>query len=101
MSTNALIKVESLPNVGFYKHYDGYPEATLPWLEKFNKEFTEKRGVDPHYKFAQLVRSSAFDQKEFTLDSSRETGWGVVCGDEWVCHYEYILKDDGTVKIQE
>ncbi len=80
MSTNAIIKVEGLPNVALYKHWDGNPEATLPWLQKFNKEFTEKRAFDPNYKFAQLIRSSAFDQKEFRLDGSKETGWGGAYG---------------------
>ncbi len=57
-----------------YKHWDGYEYATLPWLEEFNKTFTEARGDDPDYKLAQLLRSSAFDAQKYKLDSSRDTG---------------------------
>jgi hypothetical protein len=98
MATRSVIKVEGFTTAQLYKHWDGYPDSTLPWLEKFNREFTEKRGDDKSYKFAQLIRSSVFMQEEFGLDSSTETGWGVVgydadCGEEFV----YTLHNDGTV----
>ena len=98
MGTRATIKIEDVTFAKVYKHFDGYPEATLPWLESFNKRFYEDRGDDPAYKFAQLLRSSVRDQVEYNLDASKETGWGVVeyddtCGAE----YEYILKTDGSV----
>ena len=102
MATRATIKVEGVNFVKVYKHWDGMPSATLPWLENFNKEFTEKRGDDPSYKFAQLLRSSAFDSEEFNLDQSKETGWGVVkFGDSCGENYEYILKTDGSVTYRE
>ena len=78
MSTRAIIKIQGFKVCEIYKHYDGYPEATLPWLEAFNKKFAAERGDDPRYKFAQLLRSSAFDCGEFGLDESRTTGWGVL-----------------------
>ena len=101
MGTACTIKVKGFNFAKVYKHWDGYPEATLPWLEFFNAEFTEKRGVDPLYKFAQLLRSSAFDSGNFNLDSSRETGWGVIeysyaAGEK----YEYTLQDDGSVTVK-
>lgn len=100
MATIASIAVEGFNEVKVYKHWDGYPEATLPWLEKFNRDFAEKRGNDPSYKFAQLLRSSVRDAEEFKLDTSLHTGWGVVqrsadCGEE----YRYYLKTDGTVEV--
>jgi len=101
MATTAKIIVEGINNVCIYKHWDGYPKATLPWLKKFNKEFSKNRGDDPNYKFAQLLRSSAFDGNKFNLDLSRETGWGVYLMNEiGSTSYTYILKKDGTVDIK-
>lgn len=98
MSTNAIIKVEGLKCV-LYKHWDGYPQATLQWLIDFNKDFEENRKDDPNYKFAQLIRSSARDAEKYGLDQSIHTGWGVyesmddITGQEFV----YTLKNDGSV----
>lgn len=104
MSTNALISVQNLKRVYLYKHYDGYPRRTLPWLQKFNKEFTERRGVDNSYKFAQLVRNSSHPDAiaEFGLDPSDTTGWGVFVSEESTFpkvgqEYMYQLNEDGTV----
>lgn len=98
MATRATIKIEGTSIAKVYKHWDGYPSGMLPWLEKFNKQFAEKRGNDPDYKLAQLLRSSALLQDEFDLDKSTETGYGIIpyhskCGEE----FEYTLKADGTV----
>lgn len=101
MSTNATIEVEGVNHAIVYKHWNGYPEATLPWLKKFNEEFTGNRGDDPDYKFAQLLRSSVNDAAEFNLDTSKETGWGVYPYKE--CNsfdYHYILKADGSVVVE-
>lgn len=98
MSTNASIRVPGAV-ASLYKHWDGYPEDTLPWLEKFNREFTQERGVDPEYKLAQLIRSSVSMADEFGLDKSTATGWGVV-GPHDEAEYTYILEDDGTVTIK-
>lgn len=98
MATRAIIKVEGVNNCALYKHWDGYPSGTLPWLEKFNKEFTEKRGNDPSYKMAQLLRSSVKMAEEFGLDDSDFTGWGVVGrNDDMGQEFEYLLNADGTV----
>ena len=101
MGTSAIIFVQGVPAVAVYKHWDGYTEATLPWLEKFNKEFTEKRANDPEYKFAQLLRSSVRDAKEFGLDESDDTGWGVVTTKNANGDFEYHLLSDGTVTVKE
>ena len=99
MSTSATIKIEGGKNFALYKHFDGYPEATLKWLEKFNKEFTENRGNDISYKKAQLVRSSIKDAEEFNLDASEYTGWGIFDdSDECYVEFEYTLMADGSVK---
>jgi hypothetical protein len=98
MATRATIIVEGQPSVKAYKHWDGYPEATLPWLEEFNMAFSYARGDDPDYKLAQLLRSSALDAEKFNLDPSTATGWGIIpidadMGEE----YEYFLRHDGSV----
>lgn len=100
MATRAEIIIEGVDFAKVYKHFDGYPEGTLPWLEKFHSEFISTRGEDPEYEFAQLLRSSWYDAKEFGLDNSKTTGWGVIpynaeCGAE----YTYILKKDGSIEI--
>ena len=101
MGTRSTIKVEGQDKVKVYKHFDGYPKATLEWLEEFNKTFTKNRGDDPEYKFAQLLRSSIRDADKYNLDASEFTGWGVVgfddsCGAE----FKYILHKDGAVTYE-
>jgi hypothetical protein len=104
MATRATIYILSEDKQGVhqdykvYKHWSGNPEATLEWLEDFNKSFSADRGDDPQYKFAQLLRSSSRDSRKYGLDDSNTTGWGVVpidadCNEEW----EYYLNVDGTV----
>lgn len=106
MATRALIKVEGLQGVCLYKHFDGYPEATLPWLQDFNESFTKERGDDPEYKFAQLIRSSVLLQEKFNLDPSTTTGWGVFTFKtsdglpDARQNYTYTLKTDGTVGVE-
>lgn len=99
MATRSTISVVGVTYASVYKHWDGYPSATLPWLEKFNKEFSQRRGDDPQYKFAQLLRSSVLMGDEFGLDDSTETGWGVVpfgVTEE----YNYFLHPDGSVTYE-
>lgn len=99
MGTSALIFVEGHDAVKVYKHFDGDPDATLPWLTDFNAEFSEQRGDDPEYKMAQLLRSSARDAGKYNLDDSRFTGWGVVPMESNIGpNYAYLLKYDGTVE---
>jgi len=100
MATPATVQLEGYKVAKLYKHWDGYPDGTLKWLEDFNKDFVENRGDDDEYKFAQLIRSSAFDCEKYHLDPSRHTGWGVLplsskCG----AQYKYRLMKDGSVKI--
>ena len=98
MSTSAIIKVEGLSKVCVYKHYDGYPSGTLDWLVNFNKEFSENRGDDPEYKFAQLLRDSVFSADLYDLDKSKYTGWGVIVHVQDLSYdFVYTLHKDGTV----
>jgi hypothetical protein len=100
MSTNAVIRIEGFKTAELYKHWDGNPESTLKWLQDFNEEFTQSRGHDKQYKFAQLIRSSARDAKLYNLDPSLDTGWGVypVCSASF--DYLYRLRKDGTVDVK-
>lgn len=98
MATPAIIRIEGVEYAQVYQHWDGYPEAMLPWLEDFNKSFAESRGDDPQYKFAQLLRFAERYAKKYNLDDSAFTGWGVVdyndhCGAAFI----YSLAADGTV----
>lgn len=113
MGTRAIIRVAGIEYAEVYKHWDGYPEATLDWLQDFNADFKQNRGDDPEYKLAQLLRDSARGIKEVPdpykpgktcdehprgLDPSKYTGWGVMpyksrCGQE----FEYTLNADGSV----
>jgi len=101
MSTNAVIRVEGFKHAELYKHWDGYPTATMPWLKAFNERFTDAVDVFPEEKFAQLVRSSAMDVTEFNLDSSRHTGWGVTSRGKSHYNFLYLLKKDGTVSLRQ
>ena len=82
-----------------YKHSDGTPKWTLPWLEKFNKDFSTRRRNDAPYKFAQLLRSSVRDGEEFGLDMDEYTGWGVYPSRDMSADYEYTLLKDGRVIV--
>jgi len=83
MATRCSIKIQDLTFSKVYKHFSS-------WLE-FNKEFSERRGVDPEYKFAQLPRSSI--NSDYDLDPSIETGWGVV-------PYEDDLDEESTKRLK-
>ena len=70
----------------------------IEWLENFNNSFNKKRGDDPQYKFAQLLRSSQREGNIYNLDMSETTGWGVVeyevdCGED----YEYTLTNKEVI----
>jgi hypothetical protein len=101
MGTSASIRVQKVDYVEFYKHYDGYPEETLPWLKEFNERFVSNRGIDPSYKMAQLVRSSYEFTLDYDLDPSLFTGWGLVPYNSVGVNYIYTLMDDGSVKVQK
>jgi len=100
MATRCTILVEGIDLVKVYKHHDGYPEATLEWLSKFNQDFTDNRGDDAEYKFAQLLRSSDRDASVFGLNPDKYLGWGVIpmdsdAGEE----FQYVLHKDGRVSF--
>ena len=98
MATRCTIKIQGINYAKVYKHWDGYPEATLQWLQDFNNQFNKERGMDdPNYKFAQLLRSSARDADKYNLDASRVAGWGVLPFDNnsWE-EYEYTLTPDSV-----
>ena len=94
MATRCTIKIEGVKYAKIYKHWDGYPEANYIWLSKFNDRFNKKRGDDPSYKFAQLLRFGSKYANTYNLDKSEFTGWGVSkynseCWEE----FEYHLTD--------
>jgi hypothetical protein len=104
MATPATISLEGFPTAILYKHWDGYPEATLQWLIDFNQDFIANRGDDPEYKFAQLLRSSAFEAEKYGLDPSKHTGWGVYPNTPDALSmgaFSYQLMKDGTVMVKE
>ena len=102
MATRCTVRVVRVDFCKLYIHWDGDPSSKLPFLEKFNKEFTEKRGDDSSYKIAQLIRATALMQDEFNLDSSVTTGYGLVrANDDCGVDYEYVLNKDGTVSYSE
>ena len=110
MATRSTIIIEGISTVKVYKHYDGYPEAMLEWLEEFNHDFARSRGDDPEYKIAQLLRNSATNPHLSSTSTNGEdltsyqreryTGWGIVgnYGDGYNGEeYEYTLHTDGSV----
>jgi len=102
MGTRAVINIEGLEFASIYKHYDGYPEATLKFLMNFNRNFSDKRGSDPSYKFAQLLRETIRSGQKYELDMSEFTGWGVIePGVDVGQEFEYDLLDNGNVEVKE
>lgn len=101
MATRSTIKIEGIEYAKVYKHWDGYPEHMLGWLNEFNDKFNKERKGDPEYKFAQLLRFSQRKGDEYNLDMSETTGWGVVPFDEdYFAEYEYILTDNKVKTIK-
>ena len=100
MSTRAIIKIEGNQAM-LYKHWDGYPEAILPWLKEFYKEFYKSRGGDdPAYCLAQLVRSSVLLADKYNLDISKCTGYGIFSGYADIGQeFEYTLHANGTISV--
>lgn len=102
MSTNAVIQVEGNDCI-VYKHWDGYPSATLPFLREFHKRFLKNRGYDPTYETAQLLRATMTMGPDFELDPSEFTGWGVYAGtvEDTDVPYAYVLHSDGSVSVND
>ena len=103
MATRSIIRIEG-HNSAVYKHWDGYPSATYPWLASFNDRFAKARGEDAVYKFAALLRSSIIDAEQYDLGTDPFTGWGVINKlDEsgMGAEYFYTLNHDGTVEVSK
>lgn len=101
MGTRSTIIIEGVNYAKIYKHWDGYPEATLAWLQAFNGGFDAKQKAagnwyEPEFKFAELLKDSVAKQEQFNLC---KTGWAVMPFDDdcWA-EYVYTLKADGTVE---
>lgn len=102
MATRSTIKIQGVKCCKVYKHWDGYPDAMLKWLQDFNLDFVKNRGNDPEYKMAQLLRFSALKGSKYDLDPSLYTGWGIIpFRADYGQDYEYTLKADGTVTVKE
>jgi len=102
MATSAKIIINdpNLKNIAIYKHFDGYPSATLPWLLEFHKDYIKNKGWDPEYELAQLLRSSVRLAKKYSLDKSNYTGWGIINENDYQTNFKYILDKD-KIKIYE
>lgn len=60
------------PTALLYKHYDGYPEGTLPLIEEATNEFLAKRGFyDDEYLAARIM------EKLLATDPGGCTGFGI------------------------
>ena len=96
MATRCTIKIEGVNCAKIYKHWDGYPEHMLEWLNDFNNDFNKNRGGYPEYKFAQCLRFAQREGEKFNLDTSLYTGWGVIPFDgHYGAEYEYTLTSEG------
>lgn len=119
MSTRCHIRVKEANSKLYpcmiYKHSDGYPERTLPFLEKFTKRFFKERGDDAEYYLAQLLRHWAIeDQKESEnnewykenekyLPKNQFYGWGVCLTSDPHGDIEYLYTVDlatGKVTVE-
>ena len=107
MGTRAIIKIENI-DVALYKHCDGAPDSTLPWLVEFHSDFLKNRGEDPCYEFAQLIRSSSNlkNVEKYRLGNSPYIGWGVITfnkldPDYMGAQYVYTLKLNGEIEVKE
>ena len=97
MATRCTIKIEGVNYAKIYKHWDGYPDHMLEWLNDFNNDFNKNRGHDPEYKFAQCLRFAQREGKIFNLDTNPHTGWGVIPFDgHYGAEYEYTLTKEGV-----
>jgi len=101
MSTHAIISIEGKTHFYLYKHFDGYPESTLPWLKEFNKKFKQPGKIFSEFKAAQLVRSTISYCAKYILDKDDTNGWAIYTTKECpdVAHWRYRLMNDGTVKV--
>ena len=101
MATRCTIEIEGVNYAKIYKHWDGYPDAMEKWLNDFNDMFNKKRGHDPEYKFAQVLRFAQREGNIYNLDMSETTGWGVVpFGNDCNQEFEYVLTKD-KVKVRK
>lgn len=120
MSTRAMIEVEG-SDVKIYKHSDGYPDGehgVLATLKPFAKFFAKKRGDDPEYLVAQIVREFAVKDHQWAqertaediaehgedrygwVDNVRTLGWGLCTDYHPDCEYLYLVKPNGRVVVK-
>lgn len=113
MSTRAQIMVKGSP-VLVYKHCDGYPNGTLPFLTEFVDKYLEGRGTDIYYFLSQYLRHEAFkeqvrmsgdsffsDRPQY-LPSRSLTGWGLSCEIFEGIEFLYVVNlAKGEVEVHE
>lgn len=75
-----------------YKHSDGYPSGVLPTLIPFVEQFTSRRGDDPAYLLAQIVRAFAKAENGSEYDNGC-LGWGIDCDWHGDLAYIYLVRD--------
>lgn len=101
MATSALITLEGFPKFSLYRHHDGYPSGTLPFLTFFNERFTKIRGNDLEYKAAQLVRATIIYGEQFHLCMDETCGWGICPDANISVDFYYTLHGDGSVTYRK
>jgi hypothetical protein len=72
MSTRGQIKVKG-SEIMIYKHSDSYPGGVMPTLKEIVKTFADKRGNDPAYALAQIMRAFARRDEKRRLERLEET----------------------------
>lgn len=98
MGTRALIDIVGT-GITIYQHYDGYPDHTLPRLERHLKDFKVKRN-DPDYFLAYLI----FKLKEEQETADKMTGFGLSTDSSisFDIEYKYTVDvENGTVAWEE
>ena len=116
MSTRSQIKVKG-SEIMIYKHSDGYPEGVMPTLKEIVKTFADKRGNEPDYALAQIMRAYARrdeekrqailadDEQEAWHDIYKEprmTGWGLDCIQHGDIEYLYEVDlEERTITIYD
>lgn len=83
-----------------YKHSDGYPEGVMPVLQGLVTRFHNKRGNDPEYLLAQIVRQFAIEDNKEGYSPAQDyfTGWGLDTIEHGDIEYLYEV-DSATGKV--
>lgn len=90
MSTRAMIDIEGLDNIYFYKHSDGYPGDIVPILQSLIDKFKVDRGWDAEYLMAHICR-------EFTRNTEGFLGYGICNKKHGDISYFYTIRKNWEI----